>query len=140
MAIPYDSRLHADPRYIMEAQMIQRYARAAGVLFLLSLVFGALGEAIIPAKIVAWNDAAATAHHVLANETLFRWGFATYLVEGVCDTALSLVFYVLLERVDRNLALAAAFFGLIATATFAVSEMFYFAPIFILRGSDAAPA
>ena len=120
--------------------MIQRYARAAGVLFLLSLIFGALGEAIIPARIVAWNDAAATAHHVMANETLFRWGFATYLVEGVCDTALSLVFYVLLERVDRNLALAAAFFGLIATATFAVCEMFYFAPIFILKGTDAAGA
>jgi hypothetical protein len=124
----------------MEAQMIQRYARAAGVLFLLSLVFGAFGEAIIPSRIIAWNDAGATAHHVLTSETLFRWGFATYLVEGLCDTAVSLVFYVLLERVDRNLALAAAFFGLISTATFAVCEMFYFAPIFILKGSDAARA
>ena len=118
--------------------MIQRYARAAGVLFLLSMIFGALGEAIIPAKIIAWNDAAATAHNVLTRETLFRWGFATYVVEGLCDTALSLVFYVLLERVDRNLALAAAFFGLVSTATFAVCEMFYFAPIYILKGSDAA--
>jgi Domain of unknown function (DUF4386) len=140
MVIQHDSPANAGLHHIVEMPMIQRYARAAGVLFLLSLVFGALGEAIIPAKIVAWNDAAATAHHVIANETLFRWGFATYLVEGVCDTALSLVFYVLLERVDRNLALAAAFFGLIATATFAVCEMFYFAPIFILKGTDAAGA
>jgi hypothetical protein len=140
MVIPYDSRPNAGLHYIMEAQMIQRYARAAGVLFLLSLVFGALGEAIIPSRIIAWNDAAATAHNVLTSETLFRWGFATYLAEGVCDTAVSLVFYVLLERVDRNLALAAAFFGLISTATFAVCEMFYFAPIYILKGSDAARA
>jgi hypothetical protein len=67
---------------------------------------------------------------------LFRIGFATYLVEAVCDIALSLIMYILLKPVRRDLALLAAFFGLVSTAVFAVAELFYFAPTFILGGAD----
>lgn len=38
--------------------------------------------------------------------------------------------------VRKDLALLAAFFGLVSTAVFAVSELFYFAPSFILGGAD----
>src|SRR5207249_10571259 len=58
------------------------------------------------------------------------------LVEAVCDIALSLILYVLLRPVQKNLALLAAFFGLVSTAVFAVAELFYFAPSFILGGAD----
>ena len=64
--------------------------------------------------------------------SLFRLGFASYLVEAVCDVTLALIFYVLLKPVHKNISLLAAFFALIATATFAFAEIFYFAvlPIF----------
>ncbi len=54
----------------------------------------------------------------------------------MCDIALSLVMYVLLRPVRKDLALLAAFFGLISTAVFAVAELFYFAATFILGGAD----
>jgi hypothetical protein len=53
----------------------------------------------------------------------------------VCDVALSLIFYVSLRPVHRDIALLAAFFGLVGTAVFATSELFYLAPSLILGGA-----
>ena len=113
---------------------VQRYARIAGVLFLLSFVAGGFGEAYVPSKLIVSGDATATANNIHALGSLFRWGFAGYLVEATCDIALALIFYVLLKPVDRYVSLLAAFFGLMGTATFAASELFYFAPTIVLRG------
>ena len=66
---------------------------------------------------------------------MFRWGFAGYLVEATCDIALTLIFYVLLKSVRKDLALLAAFFGLVGTAEFAAAEIFYLAPSLILGGA-----
>lgn len=118
------------------AASIQTYARIAGVLFLLSMVAGGFGEFYVPSKLIVSHDAAATAKNIIAFDSLFRWGFTGYLIEAVCDIALSLIFYVLLRPVSKNLALLAAFFGLVSTAVFAGAELFYFAASFILGGAD----
>jgi hypothetical protein len=105
---------------------LQRYARAAGVAMLLSIVFGALGEAVLPGKIVVTGDASATAANLLAHPGLVRASFATYLVEGICDIALSVLFYILLKPVNRNLALLSAFFGLASMAIYAVAQSSFY--------------
>ena len=107
---------------------------------LLSLVCGYFGEAFVPSKLVVANDAAATAANIAASTTFFRIGFASYLVEAICDVTLALVFYVLLKRVDENIALLSAFFGLLATATYAVAELFFFGALVVLRNSTALAA
>lgn len=114
---------------------VQRYARIAGVLFLLSLVAGGFGEAYVPLKLIVAADAAATAANIRAFDFLFRLGFAGFLIESVCDTALSLILYVLLRPVSKELSLLAAFFGLVGTTLFAVAEVFYFMAPFILEGT-----
>lgn len=126
-----DHRRHSPP-----ATSVQTYARIAGVLFLLSIVAGGFGEFYVPSKLIVSGDAAATAKNIIAFNSLFRLSFAGYLVEAVCDIALAWIFYVLLRPVRRDLALLAAFFGLVSTATFAVAELFYFAASFILGGAD----
>jgi len=113
---------------------VQRYARAAGILILLSMIFGTWGEAYVPGKIIVGNDAGATARNILASPLLFRSAFAAYLVEAVCDVALAMVFYVLLRPVNRNLALLTAFLAIVATVTYAFAECFYFAPSLVLSG------
>jgi len=120
----------------MRSTSIQTYARVAGVLFLLSMVGGFFGELYAPSRLIVSADAAATAKNIVVSNWLFRVGFASYLVEAVCDIALSLIIYVLLRPVQKNLALLAAFFGLVSTAVFAVAELFYFAPSLILGGAD----
>src|SRR5438876_11430960 len=124
-----------DRRLAQSAASLQTYARIAGVLFLLTIVAGGFGEFYVPSKLIVSADATATAKNIVGFNPLFRMGFATYLVEAVCDIALSLILYVLLRPVQKNLALLAAFFGLVSTAVFAVAELFYFAPSFILGGA-----
>jgi hypothetical protein len=105
---------------------IQTYARVAGALLVLSMVGGFFGEMYAPSRILVRGDATSTARNIVESSFLFRLGFAAYLVEAICDIALSLVFYVLLKPVNRNIALLAAFFGLVSTAVFAVGQLFYF--------------
>jgi len=113
---------------------VQRYARAAGVLFLVSLVAGGFGEAYVPAKLIVATEASATFANIRNFDLLYRLGFAGFLIESLCDTTLVLMFYVLLKPVSRELSLLAAFFGLIGTTLFAVAELFYFAPLLIIGG------
>ena len=115
---------------------MQTYARVAGILFLISMVAGFFGEFYAPSRLIVSGDAAATAKNIVAFNSLFRVGFASYLVEAVCDIALSLVMYLLLRPVRKDLALLAAFFGLVSTAVFAVAELFYFGSSVILGGAD----
>jgi hypothetical protein len=115
---------------------VQRYARAAGVLLLLSIVGGFFGELYLPSKLIVAGDAAATASNLTTLDSLYRLGFAGYLLEAVCDVSLTLVFYVLLRPVNRELALATVLFGIISTTLFAMGEAFYFAPPLLLSGAD----
>jgi hypothetical protein len=120
----------------MTTMPVQTYARIAGVLFLISIVVGGFGEFVVPSVLIVSSDATATANNIMASDFLFRMGFASYLVEAMCDIALTLILYVLLRPVSKDLALLAVFFRLVGTAIFAVTELFYFAPLFILGGSD----
>jgi hypothetical protein len=115
---------------------VRTYARIAGVLFLISIVAGGFGELYVPTVLIVSGDATATANNVIASDFLFRMGFASYLVEAICDIALTLILYVLLRPVGRELALLTVFFRLVGTAIFAATELFYFAPAFILGGAD----
>jgi hypothetical protein len=117
------------------AQSIQTYARVTGVLLALSMIFGFLGEWYIPSQFMSL-DAAATTQKIASSLPLYRFGFAAYLVEAICDIGLALLFYVLLKPVNTPLALAAAFFGLVSTALYAVAEIFYFAPTILLGGAS----
>jgi hypothetical protein len=117
----------------MTPDTLSRYSRVAGVAMLLSIVFGALGEAYLPGKIIVTGDAAATAANIVNHPMLFRASFATYLVEGICDLLLAVVFYIILKPVDRNLALISAFFGIAAMVTFAVAQSSFFASSLIVR-------
>lgn len=114
----------------------QVYARMAGVLVLISIIAGGFGEWYVPNKLFVSGDAGATANNFIESDLLLRVGFASYLVEAMCDVTLTLILYVLLRPVSNNVALLAAFFALVGTAVFAVAMLFHFAPSFILEGGD----
>ena len=102
-------------------------------MFLISFVAGSFGEFYVPSKLIVAGNAAATVGNIVNHETLFRLGFAAYLLEALCDVALALVLYVLLKPVHRNLALLSAFFGLVSTALFAVCEMLFFCAPYLVK-------
>lgn len=115
---------------------VQRYARIAGILFLISLVCGGFGEAYVPSKLIVAGDAAATVANIKNFDFIYRLGFAAFLIESLCDIALVGILYVLLKPVNKTLSLLAAFVGLVGTAIFAFAELFYIAPLLITGGAD----
>ena len=118
-----------------DSLVVSRYARIAGVAMLLSIVFGLLGEMILPGRIVVARDPAATAANILGNPMLFRLTFAAYLVEALCDVALCVFFYILLKPVDKRLALLSAFFGIASMVMYAVGQSSFFASYLVLGDS-----
>ena len=88
----------------------QIYARIGGVLYLIIIVIGTLGEAFVRSRLIVSGDATATAERIRASELLWRVGIAGEVLLLICAVALTLIFYVLLRPVSRNLALLVAFF------------------------------
>jgi Domain of unknown function (DUF4386) len=113
---------------------VQRYAKVAGVLLLVSIVAGGSGEAYAPSKVIVAGNAAATVANIKNFEFIYRLGFAAFLIESFADITLVLIFYALLKPASKELSLLASFFGLMATALFAVAELFYLAPLFMTVG------
>ena len=110
----------------MNAGQARRLAAVAGVLVVISIFAGGFAEVYVPGKLLVTSDPTATASNVAASPQLLRLSFLVYLIEAASDITLALIFYVLLRPVNATVSLLAAFFGIVSTATFATSELFYF--------------
>jgi hypothetical protein len=108
------------------------YARIAGFLYLLIIVFGILSEMGIRSSLIVKGDAAATAINILASQSLFRTGFAADSIMLLCDVAVAVLFYVLLKPVSKTLALTAAAFRLTQAAILGFNLLNYYAPMLLL--------
>ena len=114
----------------------QVYARIGGILYLMIIIAGALGEIFIRGKLIVSGDAISTANHLMASESLWRIGIAGDLLMHVCDIPLMLVFYLLLRPINKNLALLALLFNLIQTAVLVVNKLNLLMPLFLLGNAD----
>src|SRR5271168_2351414 len=114
----------------------QTYARVGGALYLFIIVAALFGEAYVRGNLLVPRDPAATAANIQGSELLFRAGLAGELLTCVCDVAVTLILYVLLRPVSRNLALLAAFFRLTFVAIYSVAKLFEVAALAALDGID----
>jgi len=112
-----------------------RRARIAGGLWLLCIVAG-VGGFIAGGPLIVANDAAATAANILANESLFRLGFAANLISGLSYMGVTVFMYYVLKPVSRSLSLLAAFFGLAGVAIGGVAWVSNLAPLSLLHGDQ----
>ena len=110
-------------------------ARMAGGLWWLCILAGIVGF-IAAAPLIVANDAAATAAKILANESLFRLGFAANLISGLSYVGVTVFMYYVLKPVSRSLSLLAAFFGLAGVAIGAASWVIHLTPLLLLRGDQ----
>ncbi len=88
----------------------------------------------IPPAVFA--EVAAAAPNIMAHERLFRLGTASNLGVFALDVVLITALYVVLKPVNRNLALLAAFWGLIETAILVVATLGDLEALRILSGAD----
>jgi hypothetical protein len=110
-------------------------ARIAGGLWWLCIVAGIVGF-IAGGPLIVANDAAATAANILANESLFRLGFAANLISGLSYVGVIVFIYYVLKPVSRSLSLLAAFFGLAGVAIGGVAWVSNLVPLVLLHGDQ----
>jgi hypothetical protein len=107
-------------------------SRIGGVLYLIIIAVGLFGEACIRSRIIVSGDATATAANLRSMEPLWRFGIAAEFVLLISAVALTLIFFVLLRPVSRDLALLAVFFNLVSIAVEAASTLNLVAALFPL--------
>jgi hypothetical protein len=112
------------------------YARIAGVLYLINIAYGLFGELFVRARLVVPGDAAATAHRIMASESLFRFGIAGDLIMHITDVPMAVIFYVLLRPVSRDLSLLSALFGMLQTAILCANKLNLVTVLLLLGGTS----
>jgi hypothetical protein len=110
------------------------YARTAGVLYLINIACGLFGEIFVRAHLVAAGDPLTTAHRIMGSEFLFRCGIAGDLVMHITDIPMTVIFYVLLKPVSKDLSLLAALFGLLQTAILCANKLTLITVLLLLGG------
>ena len=121
----------------MKANESQRKAaRVVGLTYLGALAPAIFAEFYVRGQLIVSSDAAQTALNIVTHERLFRLGIASNLVAFALDVALITSLYVVLESVNRGLALMALGWGLIETAILFVATLSDFDVLRILSGAE----
>jgi hypothetical protein len=108
-------------------------ARLAGVFELLEGAASASGQVGILSLLVVQNSPAATAHNIIANESLFRLGFVVSVAGVGFHLAWGLLIYQLLKPVNRTVAALAVWFVVVTSAVQAMTAFLYLSPLVVLQ-------
>ena len=84
--------------------------RTAGLTYILIIVIGVLNAIFIDARLIIPEDINQTVNNIIANEFLFRLGIAGNLILYAMVIILSVLLYLILKSVNKNLALLAMVF------------------------------
>jgi hypothetical protein len=114
---------------------LPRYARIAGVLILLTVVFGPFSMVYIPSRLIVSGDATTTASNIMASEGLFRLGIVSDAFIFLIEIALTGLLYALLKPVSKTLALIAAFSRLAMTIVQGINLLNHFFVLILLSGA-----
>ena len=115
---------------------IKKIARIGGVLYLIIIILGILGEIFVRGKLIVSGDVTATANNIMASPLLWRLGIAGDLFMHVCDVGFIVVFYIILKPVNKNLVLLAVLFTLIQSAVLVAYKIKLCEALFLLGDAD----
>src|SRR6266481_1172725 len=113
----------------------RKAAKVVGFSYLFALPPAIFAEFYVLGRLLISNNAVDTARNIMAHERLFRLGTASNLTVFAINIVLITALYVVLKSVNRNLALLAAFWGLIETAIFVVILLNDLEALRLLSGS-----
>jgi hypothetical protein len=124
-------------RLIDESQ--RKAARVAGFAYLITLVTVVYANLGLHDRLIAGSNAE-TARNILTHERLFRIGVAGDLIYCAGVIVLLTALYVVLEPVNRGLALLAAFWRFVFVLMWLVMALNLFNALRLLDGSDYSRA
>jgi hypothetical protein len=102
----------------------QIYARIAGAIYLLIIVFGGFSEGFVMNTVVVPGDAAATAHNIMASSALWRLSVGGDLIVPLIAVPQLWIIYHLLKPAGRELALLFVLLEIVSLSVESVSKVF----------------
>jgi hypothetical protein len=111
-------------------------ARVAGLLYLIGSVAGVFGILYGPSLIVP-GDAATTAEHIIASESLFRLSIVSALLDQIIFILVVLALYQVLKPVNQNMAVLMVIFLLVSVPIAMLNELNNGAVLYLLSGADS---
>lgn len=115
---------------------LSKNARVAGLLYILSSLFGMVRLIYVPNVLFVHGNAAATASNIAGHELLFRFGIVSYLVCNALWIFVMLALYRLLNGVDQALAALMVILSLMVTPISFVNIANDIAALLFARGAD----
>lgn len=112
------------------------YARVAGVLYLSLVPLAIFGFPFGPSRLFVPGDAATTANHILASESLFRLSMAINLLGAIINALVVLALYRLLKVVDKNMASLMVIFLLLSVPIAMLNELNHMAALLLLSNAN----
>ncbi len=117
------------------SQSQRNAARAVGAFYLITNQLAAFAEFHVRGKLIDYGSIAKTMANITAHQHLFRFGLACELLTFACDLIIIVGSYVVLEPINRTIALLGIAFRLIETAVVAIMTLTTFGVLLLL--SDA---
>ena len=114
----------------------RKAARIVGATYLCALAPAVFAEFYVRGRLVVSGNAAQTALNIVAHERLFRLGIASNLAVFAIDVGLIAALYVVVNPINRSLALLALGWGLIETAGLVAAALNDFDVLRILSGVE----
>jgi hypothetical protein len=105
-------------------------------LYLLIIASGLFAEAFVRSRLMVPSSAAATAANIAAHGTLLRVGITADLMTFVLAIPVTLILYVLMKSVHKDLALLAVFFNIVQDAIGGVNALNTYRPLQLLGGAN----
>ncbi|MEZ4942245.1 MAG: DUF4386 domain-containing protein [Saprospiraceae bacterium] len=118
---------------------LRKIALMAGVGYLVIFFTGIFANFFVLEKMVVPDDAGATLANITGNTGQYRLGVFCFIVMVLFDLILTWALYVLLESVNKPLALFAAWFRLVNCAIFGVA-LYHLFDVLELTGNSAYQA
>jgi len=114
----------------------QNPGRFAGLLYVVTSIFGFFAMMYVLGKLIVHGNAAATASNIAANETLFRLGIAAQLIASAGFIFVALALYDLLKGVNRRQASLMVTLIVVSIPISFVNELNSIAALVLVRGAD----
>lgn len=116
--------------------MIWNPGRRAGSLYLVGSLPAFFALLYVPGKLMVHGDPAATAHNIVAFESLFRWAMVAELAGQAFFILVALSLYHLLKGVNSRHALLMLTLILVSIPIAFLNELNSMAALLLARGSD----
>lgn len=115
---------------------LNKAAKIAGIGYLIIFVLGIFANFFIFGGLIVKGDASTTANNILANQLLFRGGMVSWIIVLICDIVIAWALYIFLKPVSKSISLLGAWFRLVYSTIFAITQLNLLVVLILLSGAE----